>query len=81
MKDWHLVIVVLGVTAVGITLLVARSALLPTQPKRIKDSENSEGRTVRKMITVSFEDRDDSTSCFLVFNTFFLSFVYCYPSV
>ena len=50
MKDWHLVTALLGVTAVGVTLLVARSALLPKQPKLIKDSENSEGRTVRKMI-------------------------------
>ena len=47
-KDWHLVIAVLGVTAVGVALLVARSALLPKQPKLIKDSENNEGRTVRK---------------------------------
>ena len=48
-KDWHLVTGLLGVTAVGIALLVARSALLPKQPKLIKDSENSEGRMVRHM--------------------------------
>ena len=47
MKDWHLVIVVLGVTAVGITLLVARSALLSKQPELIEDRQDSEGRTVR----------------------------------
>ena len=47
MKDWHLVIVVLGVTAVGIALLVARSDLLPRQPKLIEDRQDSEGRTVR----------------------------------
>ena len=50
LKDWYLVIAVLGVTAVGIALLVTRSALLPKQPKLIKDSENSEGRTVRARI-------------------------------
>ena len=50
LKDWHLVITVLGVTAVGIALLVTRSALLPKQPKLIKDSENSEGKTVRARI-------------------------------
>ena len=55
LKDWHLVIAVLGVTAVGVALLVTRSALLPKQPKLIKDSENSEGRTVRKRIIVLFE--------------------------
>ena len=47
MKDWHLVIVVLGVTTVGVTLLVARSDLLPRQPKLIEDRQDSEGRTVR----------------------------------
>ena len=52
LKDWHLVIAVLGVTAVGIVLLVTRSALLPKQPKLIKDSENSEGRTVRKIYII-----------------------------
>ena len=50
LKDWYLVIAVLGVTAVGVVLLVTRSALLPKQPKLIEDSENSEGRTVRKRI-------------------------------
>ena len=49
-KDWHLVTALLGVTAVGIALLVARSALLPKQSELIEDSENSEGRTVRARI-------------------------------
>ena len=50
LKDWHLVIAVLGVTAVGIVLLVTRSALLPKQPKLIEDRQDSEGRTVRAEI-------------------------------
>ena len=49
-KDWHLVTALLGVTAVGIALLVARSVLLPKQSELIEDSENSEGRTVRARI-------------------------------
>ena len=61
LKDWHLVIAVLGVTAVGIVLLVTRSALLPKQPELIEDRQDSEGRTVRARIhacyriTVTYE--------------------------
>lgn len=47
MKDWHLVLMALGVTAIGIVLLVIRSGLQVSPPQLVRDNENREGRTVR----------------------------------
>ena len=53
MKDWHLILMALGVTAIGIALLVIRSGLQVNPPQLIRDNENREGRTVRVSIQCS----------------------------
>ena len=49
-KDWHLVMVVLLVTGVGMLLVAVKSAVQYDPPILVKHKENLEGRTVRQYL-------------------------------
>ena len=46
MKDFHLLLIALVITGVGVLVLIIRSGLQPNPPVLVKDAEEGEGQTV-----------------------------------
>ena len=46
LKDWHMVLIALVITGVGVAVLVIRSGLQRNPPRNVTDAEESEGQTV-----------------------------------
>lgn len=51
--DYHLLLITLVMTGVGVVVLMIRSGLLSNSPEEIVDDEEKEGHTV-SIVTLSF---------------------------
>ena len=53
LMDYHLLLIALVITAIGVTMLIIRSGLLPNSPRVIADDEERNGKSVSPFIVLS----------------------------
>ena len=55
MKDWHLILIVLGVTGIGVVLVIIKSSTQVDPPELVRDKEDREGETVNEVAHINFD--------------------------